>query len=217
MSVAQIFGRPIGDRQRIAFAVAVTVLLVAAGGLALSPSGTGRIDSAAEVRDGHATTTAGAARGSTSTSDPARTDSEAGTGGPTGTAQEVATPLVEGAAQARAERPPSAAETDNAAVGRVARQFLRGYLPYLYGHGPATAIGGSTATLRRHLTHARLRVSPATRRRRPRVVRVRISSLKRHRWHAVVTVTDGGVARYPIELLLRPSLRGPVVAAVVSE
>lgn len=103
------------------------------------------------------------------------------------------------------------------AVVRQARRFLRGYLSYLYGQGPARALRGSTDVLRRRLASARLRVPPAARRRRPRVVRVVADPLDRGRWHVVATVADGGVARYPIELLITTGADGARVAEVSSE
>lgn len=112
-----------------------------------------------------------------------------------------------------------AAPTDDGrdAVIRQGRRFLAGYLPYLYGQGAARAIRASTTALRRRLTAARLRVSPAARKRRPRVVRVSADQLDRGRWHVVATIADGGVSRYPIELLITTSSRGVRVAGVVSE
>ncbi len=103
------------------------------------------------------------------------------------------------------------------AVVRQARRFLRGYLPYLYGQGPARAVQGSTAMLRRRLEIARLRVSPAARKRRPRVVRVTADPLDGGRWHVVATIADGGVAQYPIELLLTTRAGAVRVGEVVSE
>jgi hypothetical protein len=107
--------------------------------------------------------------------------------------------------------------SDRRHVVRQARRFLRGYLPYLYGQGPADAIRGSAAALRRRLEAARLRVSPAARKRRPRVVRVSAEPLDRGRWHVVATVADGGVAQYPIELLLTTENGAVRVAEVSSE
>ncbi len=106
---------------------------------------------------------------------------------------------------------------DRRAVLRQARRFLTGYLRYLYGQGPAHAIRGSAATLRRRLEVARLRVSPAARKRRTRVVRVTAKPLARGRWHVVATIADGGVAQYPIELLITTTDGTARVAEVSSE
>lgn len=106
---------------------------------------------------------------------------------------------------------------ERAAVVRQARRFLRGYLSYLYGQGPARALRGSTDVLRRRLALARLRVPPAARRRHPRVVRVVADPLDRGHWHVVATIADGGVARYPIELLVTTGADGARVAEVSSE
>lgn len=107
--------------------------------------------------------------------------------------------------------------SDRRRVVRQARRFLRGYVLYLYGQGPADAIRGSAAALRRRLETARLRVSPAARKRRPQVVRVGAEPLDRGRWHVVATVADGGVAQYPIELLLTTGDGAARVAEVSSE
>ncbi len=106
---------------------------------------------------------------------------------------------------------------DRRRVVRQARRLLTGYLPYLYGQGPANAIRGSAAALRRQLETARLRVSPAARKRRPRVVHMSAEPLGRGRWHVVATIADGGVAQYPIELLLTTGDGAVRVAEVVSE
>jgi hypothetical protein len=113
--------------------------------------------------------------------------------------------------------PSGAPGDDRGPVVRQARRFLRGYLPYLYGQGPARAIRGSTDVLRRRLTAARLRVPPAARRRHPRVVRVVADPLDLGRWHVVATVADGGVSRYPIELLITTGAGGVRVAEVSSQ
>lgn len=106
---------------------------------------------------------------------------------------------------------------ERAAVVRQARRFLRGYLRYLYGQGPARTLRGSTDALRRRLAAARLRVPPAARRRHPRVVGVVVEPLDRGRWHVVATVADGSVSRYPVELLITTDADGVRVAQVSSE
>lgn len=118
-----------------------------------------------------------------------------------------------------ADDPHAASSTDSgryAVIGQ-ARRFLSGYLSYLYGQGPVRGIRGSTDALRRRLSRARLRVSPAARRRHPRIVRVTAEPLDSDRWHVVATVADGGVARYPIELLIATQAHGARVVEVSSE
>lgn len=186
----RLIDRPLGTRRFGAFAGVACVLLLVAGGLAFT-----------------------AAHRPTSVDDIA--SGRPATDGRTGQAAAgvVVAPTL--------DTDPAAAgplEGDRAAVVRQSRRFLTGYLPYLYGQGEARSIRASTGALRRRLESARLRVSPASRKRRPRVVRLAPEPLgRRGRWHVVATVADGGVAEYPIELLVSPSSRGFVVEAVVSE
>ncbi|MDP2710337.1 MAG: hypothetical protein Q8O56_03885 [Solirubrobacteraceae bacterium] len=87
-------------------------------------------------------------------------------------------------------------------VERTARRFLDGYLAYLYGHGRAGAIRAATPALARRLARNRPRVSPATRQRRPRVTDLSAQRLDPGRELVVAEIADGGVARYPLELVL---------------
>lgn len=87
-------------------------------------------------------------------------------------------------------------------VERTARRFLDGYLAYLYGRGRARAIRAATPALARRLARNRPRVSPATRQRRPRVTGLSAQRLDRRRELVVAEIVDGGVSRYPIELVL---------------
>ncbi len=182
----RLIDRPLGARRFGAFAAVACVLLLVAGGLALTAShrSTPAADTPRDLTATDGRATAGAVVAPTLDADPAAA---------------------------------SSLEVDRAAAVRLARRFLAGYLPYLYGQGPARAVRGSTATLRRRLETARLRVSPATRKRRPRVVRVTAEPLDRGHWHVVATIADGGVAQYPIELLLTTGDGAARVAGVVSE
>lgn len=83
----------------------------------------------------------------------------------------------------------------------AARRFLAGYLPYIYGRGSASAIRAASPQLGRRLRRERPRVSPATRRRRPRIADLSARSLIDGAL-VVAEIADGGVARYPIELVL---------------
>lgn len=89
-----------------------------------------------------------------------------------------------------------------APVKRVARLFLAGYLPYLYGQRPARQINAAMPSLRRRLAVNRPRVSPATRRRRPRVLGLRGERASAGRWLMRARIADGSVVAYPIELLI---------------
>lgn len=177
----RLVDRPLGARRNGAFVAVAAVVLLVAGGLA--------------VTAGNDSTAPGDVPSSQSPPASAR----------------VAPPLetdraVEGSAR-----------DARIAVVRETRRFLAGYLPYLYGQGPVRALRGGTVELRRRLEDARVRVPPAARKRRPRVVRLTAEPLDRGRWHAVATIADGGVAWYPIELLLTTTGGGVRVAEVSSE
>lgn len=181
--------RPLGARRHGAFAVVACVLLLVAGGLAVTA---GHRSASVADTSGDRTATNG------------RTSQAA--------AGAVVAPTLDADAVAA-----GSPESDRAAVVRQARRFLAGYLPYLYGHGAARAVHGGTAALRRRLETVRLRVSPAARKRRPHVVRVTAERLDRGRWHVVATVADGGVSRYPIELLITTGDGTARVAGVSNE
>jgi hypothetical protein len=87
-------------------------------------------------------------------------------------------------------------------VGRTARRFLGGYLPFLYGRGRASAIEPTTAELRARLARSRVRVPAATRRRHPRVVALRVRAAGGGRFAVSAQIEDGGAARYPLELVV---------------
>lgn len=185
----RLIDRPLGARRLGAFAAVACVLLLVAGGLALTA--------------GHRSTP-GADTSGDRTALSGRTGEAA--------AGAVVAPTLD-ADPAAAGSP----DGDRAMVARQARRFWAGYLPFLYGQGPARAIRAGTVSLRRRLETVRLRVPPAARRRRPRVVRVTVAPLDDRRWHAVATIADGGVAQYPIELLVTVSDGAARVAEVSSE
>jgi hypothetical protein len=87
-------------------------------------------------------------------------------------------------------------------VESAARRFLDGYLGYLYGRGPVSAIRAAAPELARRLSRARLRISPATRHRRPRVAELSAQRLGRGGEIVVAQIADGDIAHYPIELVL---------------
>ena len=101
-----------------------------------------------------------------------------------------------------ADRQPPAGTALPAGAKAAARRFLAGYLAYLYGHAPARAIHDATSALRRRLTRERPRISPATRRRRGRIVSLTARALEDGRFAVTATIADGGVARYPLGVLL---------------
>jgi hypothetical protein len=100
-------------------------------------------------------------------------------------------------------------------VLQVGRAFLSDYLAYLYGHTRGRTFHAASASLARSLASHPARVSPAMRRRHPRVVSLTGHQLPgRSRWVLTATIADGGVARYPIELLIASSSRGPLVVGL---
>lgn len=125
------------------------------------------------------------------------------------TDQPPPTPTTTIAAPVAAPPPPLASdvrergrEPTPTQVKRVARRFLAGYLPYLYGQRPARRIDATTQSLRRRLASNRPRVSPAARRRRPHVVALTGVRAPAGRWLVRARIADGSVAAYPIELLI---------------
>jgi hypothetical protein len=97
---------------------------------------------------------------------------------------------------------------------RAARRFLKGYLRFLYGHAGAREIERATPQLRRRLSRSRLRVPPAARRRRPRVARLEARLMAAGEVAVRAEVADGGVARYPVAVTVRPGAGGWRVVAV---
>lgn len=105
------------------------------------------------------------------------------------------------AAPAAPAKPPGRAAAPADAT-RDARVFLRGYLAYLYGHAPAREIRGAGPRLLRRLERERPRVSPATRQRHARIVEVAARRIAGGRVAATASIADGGVAHYPITVVL---------------
>jgi hypothetical protein len=75
-------------------------------------------------------------------------------------------------------------------AARTARQFLAGYLPWLYGHAGATMIKSATPQLIGQLKAHPPRVPPTLQRGRPRVVA--LGTRRDHRaWAALASITAG--------------------------
>jgi hypothetical protein len=81
---------------------------------------------------------------------------------------------------------------------RAGRHFLRGYVRFLYGHGPASRVVNITARIRASLTRGQSRPSPAHRHRRPAVVRLRVVAQSARTVIATADVDDHSVARYAL-------------------
>lgn len=102
-------------------------------------------------------------------------------------------------AQTQPPRDPlSSAERREAAA--AVRRFLSGYLPYLYGRGPAGRVAPVTPSVARTLRSGSARVTPAQRRRHPRVAALRVTGQTERSALATVQVTDGGPAPYQLTL-----------------
>ncbi len=87
-------------------------------------------------------------------------------------------------------------------ITRAADLFLAGYLGYIYGHAPASAIGGATPALLRSLRAQQTRVSPGMRARRPHVVALRSTPARSGLFRVSAVINDGGLVDYSIGLLL---------------
>jgi len=89
-------------------------------------------------------------------------------------------------------------------IAHPADLFLAGYLGYLYGHSPASAIEGATSALIRSLRAHPPRISPGMRSRQARLVSLHTTPAPSGLVGVSAVVTDGGLVDYPIGLLLAP-------------
>lgn len=111
--------------------------------------------------------------------------------------QQTVTQAPPGTPEANAPyAPPAAAE-------RAMRQFLDGYLAYLYGRGSARSIDRASAQLIGRLAANPPRVSPAQRERSPKIVEVRSRRPQPGRVRLIATIDAGETSQYPIGALLR--------------
>jgi hypothetical protein len=187
--------RPIAERERRRlFALSAAVVLCAAGLLfALRP---GAAD------DPKPTPPPAATRPGLGPPAPPVADRSDSAPSPTpGGAEDAGRPAHRARPDTRRRRPAGPAGRVPEGVERAARRFLRAYLPFVYGRGPARAIQPATAALRARLARSRVRVPPAARRRYPRVVALRLRAAAAGRFAVSARIEDGGQARYPIELV----------------
>ena len=118
------------------------------------------------------------------------------------------TPLRHPARASLSARPPAAQTPESSTapltplVARAADLFLAGYLGYMYGHAPASAIDGATPALLRSLRAHPTRVSPGMRARRPHVLALRSTPAPSGPLRVSAVVNDGGLVDYSIGLLL---------------
>jgi hypothetical protein len=101
----------------------------------------------------------------------------------------------------KAQPPAPSAVHLSPAAARVSAVFLKGYLPFIYGHGPAGAVKDATAELTRSLRAHPPRVSPAMRAAHPRLLSLHATAAT-GRIAVTALVNDGGVTDYPITLVL---------------
>lgn len=109
-----------------------------------------------------------------------------------------------------AEAPPAtpAQQRAAAAASRVARTFLRGYLPYSYGQAPAAAIHAAAASLRAELAARPPRVPAAiARRARPRLTRLQLSSAQATAVYLLAHIDDGAAAYVALLTVKRAGAR----------
>lgn len=100
-----------------------------------------------------------------------------------------------------------------AAARTVARRFLAGYLPYLYGRAPARRVTHVTVSVARSLRRSPVHVTPAQRRRHPRLVGLTLIGQTPDSVIATARIADGGVSAYPLSFTLQRTARtGWVVA-----
>ena len=85
----------------------------------------------------------------------------------------------------------------------AAGRFLRTFLPFAYGRARAPAVTSVTSALRRQLAREHTHVTPAERQRHPRVVSLRLAGIMPDLVAATATVTDGGIAPYPLRFTLQ--------------
>ncbi|HTA97365.1 MAG TPA: hypothetical protein VK730_06940 [Solirubrobacteraceae bacterium] len=90
-------------------------------------------------------------------------------------------------------------------VERVARQFLTGYLAYLYGRGSVADIRGASASLQHSLAALPPRVSLAMSARHPHVISLAPATAPAGTVGVSALVSDGGVADYTVNLLVTHS------------
>ena len=84
----------------------------------------------------------------------------------------------------------------------MAREFLGGYLAYLYGRGRAARVPHVSATVRGGLARTRARETPAQRPRRPRTLELKLVVQRDGALIATALVADGGVAPHPLTFTL---------------
>lgn len=112
----------------------------------------------------------------------------------------TATQLHDGA---RREAPtPAVSVVSSAAEEHAAREFLGGYLGYVYGRHGAGHLKGAAPAFIHSLLASPPRVPPSMRARHPRVVALHIVKAPAGVLGVTAIINDGGLVDYPVALLL---------------
>jgi hypothetical protein len=93
---------------------------------------------------------------------------------------------------------PAALAASSTAEELAAREFLRGYLAYIYGRARAGEVRGATPAFTHALLTSPRRVPPTMRMRRPRIVALHLAGTL----GVTAIINDGGLIDYPVKLQL---------------
>jgi hypothetical protein len=104
---------------------------------------------------------------------------------------------------ARRETPaPAVSVVSSAVEEHAAREFLHGYLGYIYGRARAGEVRGATPAFTHALRVRPSRVPPSMRARHQRIVALRPVKAPAGAFGVTAIINDGGLIDYPIALLL---------------
>lgn len=92
--------------------------------------------------------------------------------------------------------------------------FLGGFLQYLYGRAPTSAVTDTTSAFLRSLEHQRLRVPPGMRSRHPRIVALDAAPAPPGMLAATALITDEEDVEYRIAVVLASSQGRELVAGL---
>jgi hypothetical protein len=111
-------------------------------------------------------------------------------------------PQLRDGARTESPAPAGASLVSPAAEERAAREFLGGYLGYIYGHRSAGQMRGATPAFEHSLLASPPRIPSSMRARHPRVVALRLVNAPAGLLGVTAIINDGGLVDYPIALLL---------------
>src|SRR4051794_9051908 len=92
--------------------------------------------------------------------------------------------------------PPAGRSQSERAALEAARRFLAGYLPYSYGHAPASRIRDAAAPLAQTLRRRPARVAAGEREREPQLVALEVASVNGELGFDLAATIDDGRRRY---------------------